>query len=621
MAGKKLEVGIGADVSDFKKKISEVEFDLKELSKLKIERIKLGLDTSEINRNITDVKKTLRDLKSTTTDAGNSFGTFNKKTADGGAALTSFSRIAQDAPYGIIGVGNNITNTAEQFGALVKQTGSAGGALKALLSSLSGVGGILLGVSLLTTGLTLLSQSGLTVGDVLDKLTGKYDKLGSEMAKASQEAAKTSGSEIANMKALVSVAQDETKSRQDRLIAVKELQKEFPAYFGNLSQEQILNGNVTGTVKELTKAIIERARATAFSNKIGELSMQREELKTNLSKEILSIAKAYNLSKEETKQFYKEVKKGADVFKLLDPFKKRVGIFDLAGAISSSNAIKDIRDELINNQKEQDAYTKAIEGSTSAAIKLRETAVGGKKVKTFNTPQVSKANTGISGGGLIDLTQLEFATGKVDEFGNKLTELPGTISTAFTGVKEITGKGFTDLELASNDFVDNFNSIFANLAQSGLANLGTSIGEALATGNDVLQVAGQSILQTFSSFLSQLGDQLIKLGLAAVLTGTVLKSIGTISGVGAGLAAIAGGVALKAIAGGINASAQRGIGGGGSFSTRGGSNSSFSSSSGGFQGGGLSGNVVFEISGQKLIGVLNNTLNGNKRLGGAVGLG
>lgn len=620
MAGKKLEVGIGADVSDFKKKISEVEFDLKELSKLKIERIKLGLDTSEINRNITDVKKTLRDLKSTTTDAGNSFGNFNKKTADGGAALTSFSRIAQDAPYGIIGVGNNITNTAEQFGALVKQTGSAGGALKALLSSLAGVGGVLLGVSLLTTGLTLLSQSGLTVSDVLDMLTGKYDKLGAEMAKASQEAAKQSGSEIANMKALVSVAQDETKSRQDRLIAVKELQKEFPAYFGNLSQEQILNGNVTGTVKELTKAIIERARATAFSNKIGELSMQREELKTNLSKEILSIAKAYNLSKEETRKFYEEVKNGADVFKLLDPFKKRVGIFDLAGAVASSNAIKGIREDLIGNQKEQDAYTNALENSTSAAVKLREEIQ--KPIKTFSQPEkVSKANTGISGEGLIDLTQLEFATGKVDKLGNKLKELPGTISTAFTGIKEITGKGFTDLELASINFVNNFNSIFANLAQSGLANLGTSIGAALATGNDVLQAAGQSILQTFSSFLSQLGDQLIKLGLAAVLTGDVLKSIGTISGVGAGLAAIAGGVALKAIAGGINASAQRGIGGGGSFSTRGGSNSSFSSSSGGFQGGGLSGNVVFEISGQKLIGVLNNTLNGNKRLGGAVGLG
>ena len=181
MAGSKLQVGIGADVSDFKKKISEVEFDLKELSKLKIERIKLGLDTSEINNQIKDVKKTLRDLKSTTLMLVIRLVILIKDRRRG-AALTSFSRIAQDAPYGIIGVGNNITNTAEQF-ALVKQTGSAGGALKALLSSLSGVGGVLLGVSLLTTGLTLLSQSGLTVSDVLDKLTGKYDEFGQTIKK------------------------------------------------------------------------------------------------------------------------------------------------------------------------------------------------------------------------------------------------------------------------------------------------------------------------------------------------------------------------------------------------------------------------------------------------------
>ena len=64
---------------------------------------------------------------------------------------------------------------------------------------------------------------------------------------------------------------------------------------------------------------------------------------------------------------------------------------------------------------------------------------------------------------------------------------------------EIDAK-YKKLEESAQEFVNNFNSIFANLAQSGLANLGTSIGEALATGNDVLQVAGQSILQTFSSF-------------------------------------------------------------------------------------------------------------------------
>jgi hypothetical protein len=607
MAGKKLEVGIGADVSDFKKKISEVEFDLKELSKLKIERIKLGLDTSEINKNITDVKKTLRDLKSTTTDAGNSFGNFNKKIADGGAALTSFSRIAQDAPYGIIGVGNNITNTAEQFGALVKQTGSAGGALKALLSSLSGVGGVLLGVSLLTTGLTLLSQSGLTVSDVLDKLTGQYDEFKESINKIRVETAKQSGEEIANMKALVSVAQDETLSREKRLIAVKELQKEFPAYFGNLNTEKILNGNLTSTVQELTKAIIARAEASAIADEIGKLASKKLDLQIQKEKAILKLKEAQSAS--ENKVTVTGGTLGA------------TGLSEVGQLASATSRVKDLNQQIYDIQVLQDKLAGRLNQKKKEDILLSQEQVKIQKTKTFNTPQVSKANTGISGGGLIDLTKLEFTTGKLDEFGNKLKELPGTISTAFTGIKEITGKGFTDLELASIDFVNNFNSIFANLAQSGLANLGTSIGAALATGNDVLQAAGQSILQTFSSFLSQLGDQLIKLGLAAVLTGTVLKSIGTISGVGAGLAAIAGGVALKAIAGGINASAQRGIGGGGSFSTRGGSNSSFSSSSGGFQGGGLSGNVVFEISGQKLIGVLNNTLNGNKRLGGAVGLG
>ena len=594
MAGSKLQVGIGADVSDFKKKISEVEFDLKELSKLKIERIKLGLDTSEINNQIKDVKKTLRDLKSTTTDAGNSFGNFNKKTADGGAALTSFSRIAQDAPYGIIGVGNNITNTAEQFGALVKQTGSAGGALKALLSSLSGVGGILLGVSLLTTGLTLLSQSGLTVSDVLDKLTGKYDEFGQTIKKASEEGAKAAGSEVSALQSLVAVAQNDALSKKERLIAVDKLQKQFPGYFGQLSDEKILYGDLTKVTKEATKALVERAIAEKLIGNNADIFVER--LKANAR---------YRKAADELNEFDKKSEK--ELAGLKNVSAAQIAIIQAKQLNTRNDLIDKVNEERNNIIKLTAAYDRlqnVINQLKGSSINLEQEPLGAPKKEKKPKPKKVEFNQGFIPGGIVQPN----------------LNLQSSLLLMDINPDEIDAK-YKKLEESAQEFVNNFNSIFANLAQSGLANLGTSIGEALATGNDVLQVAGQSILQTFSSFLSQLGDQLIKLGLAAVLTGTVLKSIGTISGVGAGLAAIAGGVALKAIAGGINASAQRGIGGGGSFSTRGGSNSSFSSSSGGFQGGGLSGNVVFEISGQKLIGVLNNTLNGNKRLGGAVGLG
>ena len=605
MAGKKLEVGIGADVSDFKKKISEVEFDLKELSKLKIERIKLGLDTSEINRNITDVKKTLRDLKSTTTDAGNSFGNFNKKTADGGAALTSFSRIAQDAPYGIIGVGNNITNTAEQFGALVKQTGSAGGALKALLGSLSGVGGILLGVSLLTTGLTLLSQSGLTVSDVLDKLTGQYDEFKESINKIRVETAKQSGEEIANMKALVSVAQDETLSREKRLIAVKELQKEFPAYFGNLNTEKILNGNLTSTVQELTKAIIARAEASAIADEIGKLASKKLDLQIQKEKAILKLKEAQSAS--ENKVTVTGGTLGA------------TGLSEVGQLASATSRVKDLNQQIYDIQVLQDKLAGRLNQKKKEDILLSQEQVKIQKTKTFNTPQVSKANTGISGGGLIDLTQLEFATGEVDKLGNKLKELPGTISTAFGGVKNAVELSAPGILEALINFNEQASLIINNAIADTFAGIGEALGNAFSTGANVLESVGATLLSALGSVLVSLGKLAIQTGVGILAVKSALKTLNPALAIGAGVALVAIGSAFSNGAKSIGNSF--GGGGGGSFSTRGGSNSSFSSSSGGFQGGGLSGNVVFEISGQKLIGVLNNTLNGNKRLGGAVGLG
>ena len=57
-------------------------------------------------------------------------------------ALSNLSRVAQDAPYGFIGIANNLNPLLESFQRLKVSTGSTGGALKALGKELTGAGGL-----------------------------------------------------------------------------------------------------------------------------------------------------------------------------------------------------------------------------------------------------------------------------------------------------------------------------------------------------------------------------------------------------------------------------------------------------------------------------------------------
>ena len=295
-----LEVIIGGDSKDLDKEILKVEKELKRLESQKQTNVKLGIDTANLDKSISSTKSKLDGLKSSLNTTSVAANTFNKATVNGSNTLTQFSRIAQDAPFGIIGIGNNLTATAESFSNLSRSAGGATNALKAVGSSLLGGGGVLLAISLVTTGLTYMSQSGLTVGDVFDKLSGKFDKVGQAMNDVAAEAAKNSSEEITGYKALVSVAQNVNTSMEKRLLAVTKLQKEYPAYFGNLSKEKILNGDVSSATKDLTQAIIAKAKAQAFANKIAEIAEQslKNDLKAaEARKKLIDLEKELGLLK------------------------------------------------------------------------------------------------------------------------------------------------------------------------------------------------------------------------------------------------------------------------------------------------------------------------------------
>lgn len=73
-------------------------------------------------------------------------------------ALSNLSRVAQDAPYGFIGIANNINPLLESFQRLKVSTGSTKGALKALGSSLTGAGGLGLAVGIASSLLVVFGD-------------------------------------------------------------------------------------------------------------------------------------------------------------------------------------------------------------------------------------------------------------------------------------------------------------------------------------------------------------------------------------------------------------------------------------------------------------------------------
>lgn len=586
MAGGKLEVQIGADITDFEKKIKEVEFDIKELSKVKLERLKLGLDTAEINAQIKDAKNNLTQLRTAVKDTGATIGgQFKQQTANGSNALLQFSRIAQDAPFGIIGIGNNLTATAEAFSALKNQAGSTGGALKALGASLAGSGGILLGVSLLTTGFTLLSQSGLSAEDIINKLTGSFNEFGASLNKLRVDAQKNSAQEIATVKALVSVAQDEIKSRKDRLTAVDELQSKYPGYFGNLTKEQILTGDLTTVTNELSKAIIARAEATALSDKIGELAAKKLDLQIKREQAILKLQKAQESLRNKVTVTGGTL--GAS------------GLSAEGRLASATSTVKDLNTEILKIKIQQEKLAAQLNDRTSESIKLLEKKAGAEK-KTFDTPQVQPIQGQLQPLGTVNVQGAQLAA----------TQIKGLANTIRTETAL--------LEIALQEFNDKASALINGAIADTFSGLGEEIGNALASGGSVFETIGASLLSSLGSLLVQMGKMAIQVGVGLLGIKAALKSLNPAAAIGAGVALVALGSFFSAKSRSISNS----IGGGGVSGSSGGgaNNSSFTSGSFTSRGDG-SGTVVFEIAGQKLVGVLSNTLNANRRLGGQLGLG
>jgi hypothetical protein len=490
-------------------------------------QIRMGADVSRAIAGLkqveTAMQKTVSNSKSFEASVGKSgqaLGKIVNPSNQATLALTNLGRVAQDAPFGFLGIANNLNPLLESFQRLKATTGTTGGALKALASSLTGAGGIGLALS-------VVSSLAIVFGGKLFS-AGKAAKEASEETKKYADAIKSATSSIADESAkvqvLISYIKLESTSRLERVNAIKELQRIAPSYFATLNAETATIGQVTAAYNLYVSSLRRAIEAKVLEKQLSEVIEKR-----------LSLQKTLNQPLEE------EILINGKLVKV------RNAIYDKDGEIKrrEEEVVKLRNTELLLADKLAKIKPPLVTPKDFAAkeVKIKPEKVTIEKAKFTDFSQL----------GFDIIPPDEFkpvATSAATLFSKEFTEYfkkPGVID--FSLIQAVNddklNKETKDL---AKDLGTNFSQSFRDAINSGISSIGEGIGNVLS-GQDF----GSSITDAFSGLLSSLGKALIEYGLIKEGLDKILGPGGiAIPGavaIGLGVLAIAASTALKNIGG------------------------------------------------------------------------
>jgi hypothetical protein len=215
-----------------------------------------------------DNKEAVNNIQQTitaTNNLGNAFRSIPNSGNQAALALNNLSRIAQDAPYGFIGISNNINPMLESFQRLKETTGSTTGALQSMVSSLAGPAGVGLAVGALTSIIVAF-------GPKISQYIGQVSEADMAQRKMSDAIAKATGSaeaEADKLTILSEIVGNTTISTKERERALAQLQN---TYKGNIELQKldINDGTRLKTVlNDITEALKRKALSQEFATLIS----------------------------------------------------------------------------------------------------------------------------------------------------------------------------------------------------------------------------------------------------------------------------------------------------------------------------------------------------------------
>lgn len=587
----------------------------------------VGLNTKELDQFMQRVDQTFKPLRDSAKDARN--------------VLTSLSLVAQDLPFGFIGIQNNLPRVIQTFGDLKRESGGTKNALKELASGLVGPAGLFLAFSSVTAAITFAIQKYGSLGNAIDSILFSVDQLSekykdinksleeyNKFLKDSNEITLRSNAGVQDRIAYVNVlakgASDLTKSEQDRSKYLNELVTVDKNYFSQLKQGKVTVDEINEATKRYTQSILTQARAEGIKDEIKSVSQQIAQQKV-LKVELEARRKAAELI---DKQNIKTIQSSAALGGANTALKS--GLDDAKKAVTASEQeIKKLedREKQLNNQLTEAVdnllkFKINLDDSSSASSKLSKNleeneywlkglskaaidwirrefaanelaAINAELLKRAEAYKLLEASTFAAADAQMNL---DGTTNNLMDSINTFSQELGMLQDMQFGLSEFTKNIFDNIGIAIKNFQENIALVYPVLYNSFFSPLEGAFTEFLNTGKLTFDNFGKMVMDSIKKTLARVAASGIIALLSTILSGGFAAGTGT-SGFQFVGNAILGALGVGRGAGGLGRGTFPGLGG------------IASPSFGGIGAGALSmgGQVNLTLRGADLVGSLNRT--------------
>lgn len=247
----------------------------------------------QLQKEIQDINKTLMEAEAATgrfqRNVGNYASGFNGLNVSVQQILKEMPNAAMSMNTFFLAISNNIPMLVDEINRLREANRAAVAEGRSGISVWRALSGALFSWNtVISVGVTLLTVYG---GEIvkwigsLFKAKEQNDHLKEAMDgvnEAMRNGQKNAQEELVNLRLLYNATQDTTKSYNERKTAVDKLQEQYPAYFANMSDEEILAGKAATAYNNLADSILRSAMARAAQDKIVDnmktiLELQEQE--------------------------------------------------------------------------------------------------------------------------------------------------------------------------------------------------------------------------------------------------------------------------------------------------------------------------------------------------------